>query len=310
MKKFKFFLSGAIVALLVTGCTKKMQDYDGVRVIDEYPESNLVTFEIKDYLTGVADNEGKIIIKPEYDEVEVQGKFITATKCEETEAVESEDDFDEFDFGGNNVRLYTVDGKMLKDFEENAYTIWDEAMGDTILWAATMHDDPSLDVMQLVSADGETTDIEEFNYGNGFYTYKLNGTTYFKRPGEEPSTITGQRVTYTQCMYISHDYSGRVNRLRIYTDNGAEVSFDDWLPIRYIRAPGYDDIFVKLVRGDITNATKYSGEQKVVYVNQNGISNEWPKGYSLGTRGTPGFNEIIVVIKPNGRAIEPFDWHD
>lgn len=207
------FLLASLMLMLVTvvSCSKKMQDYDGFAVVQSIPDKNLTIFSTSEGLKGLAASDGKVIIKPEYGSIRVDGKFVTAqlSEAEFNKAVKKmaedagidrntnivdgikrmENAKHEFivpGYGNGYLRLFNISGKMLKDYAFQAKALWIDAMGDSIVWRTERNVDPNRNAYQLLDVDGNATDIEGFKPLVDAYTYTVDGVKYFKKAGCEP----------------------------------------------------------------------------------------------------------------------------
>lgn len=299
MKTLKFFLCAGVSFLMATSCTKKMQDYDGFALIYEDPETDLAIFEIEGGKQGAAAIDGKILIEPEYTAVGLCGKFISATKFDET-ATENLEYYDE---GIGQTRLFDNHGKMLKDFTESAFTNWFDAMGDTILWGVYNASDDSYQ-LQLIGINGDVTDIYEFSTDSNYYTYTIKGKKYFKRPGEEPNYIDSPNIARCYEMYVAQFYDETMPYYRVYLPNGAEVNFGEgWRMRLWTEGPQYNGMFVEIF-DDKNDKTAY------LYITEDGIADSLPEGYRIGEYVGNYGGTYTHILQPNGRPLSGYGtWH-
>ena len=330
MKNFSYILSLVAMLLIVVSCDKKMQDYDGYTVVKSNPGSNLTVFATGEGLQGLATSEGDVIIKPEYEEIHVDGNFVTArlSKAEFDKAVKKmakdaginentnmldgmkkmEKASHEFivpGYGNSYKRLFNTSGKMLKDYAFQPSALWIEAMGDSIVWRTNGNADSGRDAFQLLDVNGNATDIEDFKPMKDSYSYTVDGTMYFKSKGSEPMTLYGSGVQTSNGVFISHDRGEFLDYLNVFTGDGKPLSFDGWTPVGWTEGPDGNGVFVLIIEGDPDMKRHYSGRVKnVVHVTSTGVSDALPAGYWVSNPGTTD----IYLKRPDGREAVYF-WN-
>ncbi|WP_300300774.1 hypothetical protein [uncultured Muribaculum sp.] len=331
MKRIFSIVSLAAMLFVMMSCGKKMQDYDGYAVVESDPVTNLAVFSTGEGLQGLAQSDGEVIIKPEYQEIHLYGNFVTArlSNAEFDKAVKKmaedaginkdtgmregmkrmENARHEFIVPGYQngyIRLFNTSGKMLKDYAFQAKALWIDAMGDSIVWKTERNVDSARDAYQLLDINGNATDIEDFRPLADSYSYTAGGTMYFKNKGSRPVTLYGSKVNTANGVFITHDRGSYLAYLNIFTGDGKPLSFGDWTPVGWKEGPDGNGIFVLLAEGDPEMKRPYAGRiKKVVHVTSTGVSPALPAGYSVSNPG-----EVFVNLNgPDGR-MAVYRWND
>lgn len=301
-------------------------------------DGSWVVFRTADDLFGTAKaDNGKVIIKPEYGFISIDGNFAVATLSdaeyenivkkmlksagidENTSSREAAEKFEkikphEFVKLGNSAqaykRLFNADGKMLKDYAYQPTVLWSKASGDTLVWKTSKNNDPSRDAYQLVSVSGLTTDVEAAGYANDTFNYTIDGVMYVKRPGKEPVSLSGSSLSTAGELFISHDKGETLSYLNIFDPEGNKLDFDGWCPVRWKSGPDGEGIFVRLLKGSPDDRIHPSGrEADICYITPDGvISPTLPEGYSV--RKDDYYHNVADLILPDGTRDALIWWHD
>lgn len=340
MKQLIAFLFTVTFLLVIASCGKKMSDYPGNEVTMTSNDGKIVVFKTSENLYGAAEAEGgKVIVPPEYGNLQLLGNFIVASMSKEEyekiareiankAGIKESDSPSEYhekidklrELEGNHEfyksgytasgfkRLYNCKGEMLKDWSFQPRALWTEDTGDTLIWNSERNNRPERNVYQLVSVAGTVTDIEDASFLPGAYTYIINGELYLKQKGKDPVVFYGTNLKKSGHLFITHDTNSYLHFLNIFKPTGEALSFDGWNPTRWTSGPDEKGIFVELKSGKPDDKIHYSArKQKIIYITDDGnICSTLPEGYSTVSSD---ITNDVELIAPNGREISKYYWN-
>lgn len=302
-------LAFLLVCVVLAACKSNINSMKGVSVVESDKETGLTVFRTDDSLYGVADAGGDVVIEAEYGEITLYGSFVKAklsdrTFKEETDRMIEEsgaredwkpgDDVKELKHeylvaGYDNVyyRLFTADGTMIKDYSRGGTAFWTSLMGDSIIWKSNLNVDKDRDCLQLINADGETTDIKDFNVTPSAWGYTTeDGTSHTFGANGREMEMWGRKVGEEPGFIITKGTASDPDAmaLNVFTTGGEYCYFEGYDPIAYL----YDDegkgLFIKALEGEEVKGESRAWRtrpQKFFYVTPEGKVTDIPEGYTV-----------------------------
>lgn len=316
-------------------CSSNIKNMDGITVENSDKESGLTVFKTKDDLHGVADADGNIVLDAEYGSISLYGPFIVAQLSdkkfdEELQMAAKKAGVDEkhmknwkpsddvkeikHEFivpGYNNIyyRLFASNGKMLKDYSRGGTAYRNELMGDTVIWKSTQNVDSNRDCQQLVTLNGETIDIENFNITPKTWGYTTKDGRMYQNMNGVMTELWGKKVGEYKEFIITKGYASNPHSktLNIFCGNGKFCTPKGYDVIKWTEDPDGNGIFVKAIEGNESRGEKrgfYARPQKHFYITEDGTVQDIPEGYY---EKNP-YGNTVDLYSPDGRMVGR--WND
>lgn len=325
----------ACVALTLASCSKSLKDYENATIVDTDSISGAVVFKTTEDLVGVADKDGKIILKPEFGSVMISSPFIEANLSdekfneenkkmvekagykegreytrEEQEKIlerlsEQKHPYLVSGYGNNYSRLYNIDGKMLKDYTLQGDLLHLPGLGDSAIWKGGVPKE-----IELINRNGETTALEDYSFNPFGYRTK-DGFTFVKHNGKWEEVWGVPAGRYNDFVVVKGTNSDPKQKTFSFFGPDGYVYLEGWDIVAWKEDKERGGIFIKIKEGEINRGEKRpyrSRPTSYKYISKEGKVQDLPAGYTV--RPVSYDKNDADLYGPDGREIYTLYWHD